>query len=412
MTPINKKFSLRNNVYPLYLGITVSILLVFSSFRPGNFPICYAVLVFFTVLGLLKVKKFKLPHSARNPLIIYTLLCIYVTIRSATDSSLILSNIVVNSAGILTAVLILNFVRNEGNLVYFILGAAPLMILDGLIGIGQFFYIPGVNDFARFFVTSSSSMLEFEHQLSTTRIWGLQLNAHGFAYDQLVWGLMLVTTLLAIKTKRIRGKGFFLTLILLISMAVIFLTSQRSIVYPFFAAAIFLFLGNKGKGKWKIALLVLLAAIFIMRNISLPDRTSIKRLTNLTIKEGRRAQYKEAFRIISKDPLLGTAYEEEYDLEKSIHNGILNGWARFGFLWMILFLITLGLTYMHIMKSDVDRWHKLAALAVLFVILVNILFHTHTPGKSAMNFPIVLGYIFCFLGVYDRKQQNRLKGHL
>ena len=115
--------------------MTISVLFVFSAFRPYSFPVCYALLALCAITG--HKKRIKLPRLEAEKLGFLAILSIYVTTHSSVSSSPFLQTFALNGAGILSAVLILSFIRNEGNLIYLLLGSAPIMVLDSLVEFGR-----------------------------------------------------------------------------------------------------------------------------------------------------------------------------------------------------------------------------------------------------------------------------------
>jgi hypothetical protein len=320
-------------------------------------------------------------------LVIWILPVAYILIHGLIfDSANLLQYGARNGIAMLAGLLVSSVVKKERQLLWLLLGMATIMFLDGIVSLGQYF---GVD---RAFVLAeqlSASLDVFKEQARTPRIWGIHSRAHEFAYVQGVWTLLLWWIVLSIQNRRTFQLGLLLLVVIGFSSTV--LSGQRAIVWPLILLMLVLYIFFRGFGRG-VAFFSIMVAIVITIDFGTLLNYSAGVLERLTkFNAGNTDAYRfESWRaavfMLAEDPFLGTASKQADEI--SIHNGLLNGWVKFGLPWLIFFILALKRTIQNLWRFPIAIRHRFAALAVVFLMVFYSMFHTHTPGMNDMTFLI------------------------
>jgi len=184
------------------------------------------------------------------------------------------------------------------------------------------------------------------------------------------------------------------------SLALI-MAAQRTIVWTVFPSILVLHILARGVGK-TVVIGGLLVTLFIGYDVAdwlLAGNDIVGRLGRFTDRasdEGRIASLKFAIDQIAARPFWGNTRGMGFDI--GIHNGFLNGWAKFGILWAAAFAVATYTTIKSVVaRSYIPLWCRVGGLLLLGVMLANVMGHTNSPGQDDMTFMIAVGLILALL---------------
>lgn len=296
-----------------------------------------------------------------------------------------------NIIPIIAGLIIILSIETDWQLKILLIGLSLFFLIDGILGIGQYFDLEIANKITEK-ISASVQIVQSE------RICGMQLYAHIFAYHQGIWTLMVWWIFLDLDKNSI-VKYYFLILFV-IGLVAVFLSGQRSVVWPIVPIIIIMYILLKGFNKRSaiditIASLILISVLtYFLKN---SDGTAA-RILSFRVNYSdflRFLTWEHAVTILYEDPLWGSVYLPDEDLP--IHNGLLNGWVRFGIIWLILFIVAIRQTINDLWKYHSSVRDRLAGLSIISLIIFNSMFHTNTPGKNDMAFYIFLSLIAAML---------------
>ncbi len=377
------------------LGISSSMLLVFPGFRPSGLPLAYILLI-----CLLIIFPFAGIHVFRNQLGRHTftvwalpiLYLLFHTIVLGPDD--FVQHLARNGIGYIGGVLIFSTVTNQKTLGRIILGMAPIMLLDSLAGIGQYFNYKLAFDISKW-VASYSQLThqELVQQSTFGRIFGLHILPHNYAYDQGVWVFIVFWYMMFTRQRLMR---IILMGVFLVALLAVLLSSQRSMVWMLIPSICLIYVVAKGITRGAVVLGLIAGSIIFydLSGLLTTDNTAVLRLSKTVVSNADTARWtswESGLEVIATDPFVGTAFKAD---RVSIHNGLLNGWARYGILWAIGFVF--GFIYCAIKfyrYKPARTWVRYCSLALLAIMFMNSMFHTLTPARNDITFFIVLGFI-------------------
>lgn len=393
-------------LFIIFIGISSSMVICAPTYRPGNIPWAYCLLLlaaYFFVIRFTLLNKREIESKRKKILLVWVLPVVYMLSHAYLFNS---ANVIQygarNFIPIIGGLIIIKTVETERQLTILLIGLSFFFVFDGIIGIGQYFELDLTKNI-------SERLSESVDLIQSDRIFGIQIFAHIFAYHQGIWTLIIWWVFLTIEKDSLAKYYFFI--VFLIGLIAVFLSGQRSVAWPIMPLLGTIYFFQKGLSKKLIIALFLISIIFILF-LSNPIRYGDGTATRLLDFRANYSDYlrfltwEQAVTILFEDPLWGSAYVTGVDLP--VHNGLLNGWVRFGIIWLFLFFVAIRRTIVEILKYQSSIGDRVAGLSVLILIIFNSMFHTNNPGKNDMAFYIFVGLIASIL--YSHSKRDLFKG--
>jgi hypothetical protein len=380
------------------IGMAVSTLLTIPAYRPNGVPLCYLALA--AALGVsLSLCRLRIPRNAFLLILLWALPAAFAALHGLIfEADNVVQIAARNGAGLLAAIAIVSFARQPHDFLACMFGMLPLMLLDAGIGVGQYYNSAHAFQVAEALTTTAEIRDRFAQHTGNVRIWGVNGFSHSFAYTQTLWAFLACWAVMVVPM-RVRLK-LVVTASLLVSVAAVIMTGQRSAVWALLPAICALLVLARGISRITLLLLgiVLGSIAFDISGFVSGENTSLVRLWQYrdNSQAVREDSWREAWRVIEADPFWGSAFSD-YDHDIAIHNGLLNGWSRFGIFWLFFWLLAAFRTMTEINHADTYRWSRWAALLLVGLTLANMMFHTFTPGINDIPFLVCLGMSLALL---------------
>ena len=369
------------------LGLALGLVTITPVLGIGGFRLGYG-LILVIALWRLVVIRVNVPRSAQ----LFLLWLIPLSYALLIDSYRIgedgFSLFARGALALLGGFMLITDGQEPGALKRVLLGAAPIVAANAIVAIMQYFgsvdaVLLGMS------VSGDEGMEAMREELDVggLRASGLQGASHVFAYTMGVWAFLY--SWIAVRTRISSVTDNIIWLVAMVVVAGVILSAQRSVVWLILPALfMLLFLRYRGISRMLVAGAAITFFIIIVGSAELlSDAGILRRLANLSGSTSgdieRQRTWYLAWLVIAEDPFLGSAFAS-YNFHRGIHNGFLNGWARYGVVWLLLVLIGLG-TYLYAILAG--RRHLLdqfAGCVLLALVLANAMFHTSGPAIGDM----------------------------
>lgn len=383
-----------SRVLAFFVGLAASAVLVLPAFRPAQVPLAYLLLILLAVIMAIRGRLVP-PHPATRIYAPWLVATVFAVVHAAIFGSEEVFQLAARGGMALVAgLLVTSTVLGPVVLPWFFLGMALIFCTDGLVAIGQFLDLPQAWKLTSWVYGHTVGQDLLIQRLAVSRVSGIEPFSHVFSYNQGVWVFVSCWSYLLLKNRLVQALA---AVALLIGSFAVFVAAQRSVVWTVFPALALLLLAARGIGRATlvigtiIAILVVYDVIewFVAQNEIL---TRLGSVVDQASDSGRLASLVFGLKAIAENPFFGNTSGIGFDV--GIHNGFLNGWAKFGILWAAAFVAGVILTVRTLwqMKTAV-LWCRFASVLLVLVMLANVMGHTNSPGQDDMTFLVALGVI-------------------
>jgi hypothetical protein len=368
------------------LGFALALLTIAPVLSIGGVRVAYA-LVLLLALWRVIAMNVKIPRTALFMLLWLIPLIYALLIDSFRVGQEGLSLFARGALTLLGAFLLLTDCRDVASLRRAMLGAAPVVAANSVVAILQYFgsaeaiILGALVSGAEGAEAARESM-----EVGSLRATGLQGASHVFAYIMGVWAFLY--SWVVIRDREFSIANVVIGLVALVALGAATMSAQRSVVWLLVPCVfVLLFLRVPNASRLLVGSIAGVFILFVVGSAELLSESGVlARLANFSGTSGdieRQQTWRHAWLIISEDPFFGRAFGS-YDFGRGIHNGFLNGWARYGMVWLLFVLAGLTAYVYAILSKRGNLLDQFAGGVLFLLVLANAMFHTTAPAIGDM----------------------------